>query len=602
LSLGALFLHAHYYLPFLSDDSLISARYASRLLQGKGLTWTDGAPVEGYSNLLWTLLIALVGACGVDLIHAARLLGFAAMSAVVISTVWWYSRQYRPSEILLPLALGLVFFCGAAPIAVWTIGGLEQPLLAALLAVAIPLTLAVMESEGPRPGTTLALSLVLGLLCLTRLDSPIFTLAALVSIVLGRRLRARPLLPREVVWLLVFPCTFCAGQAVFRFWYYGEFVPNTALVKISPSLHRLGEGIVYVAGGVVALAPLSLAAIVGIAALIWRRPTRPRGILLLVFAAFWLSYVAFIGRDMFPTRRHFVQVAVIFMFAIIESGAEVWPRIRCMSRLRRWASYGLALALCCAFVWVQFVHWDGKEAITDRWEWDGKELGLALKHAFGKQRPLVAVTASGCIPYWSELPALDLLGVNDYYLPRHPPPSMGEGPVGHELGDAAYVLRKKPDIIVFNIGGLLAFRCGLQFARMPRFFDEYAAVHCRVPSSPKYDWILWVRKRSPKIGIRKTANEVRIPGFLFKGVSGTCPTFNARGELIIPVSAGHAAKLDLPPDLYSSYLYGRWILEIRGSNPDQVQASATPEGERPGLLLTSSSTAPVEVKEVVMSR
>ena len=56
LSLGSLGAFCRHYYPFLSDDALISLRYASRLLQGKGLTWTDGPPVEGYSNLLWTLL------------------------------------------------------------------------------------------------------------------------------------------------------------------------------------------------------------------------------------------------------------------------------------------------------------------------------------------------------------------------------------------------------------------------------------------------------------------------------------------------------------------------------------------------------------------
>ena len=68
-------LHAAYYYPFLSDDSLISARYAQRLLDGHGLTWTDGKPVEGYSNLLWLLFTALLGAVGVDLIVALRILG-----------------------------------------------------------------------------------------------------------------------------------------------------------------------------------------------------------------------------------------------------------------------------------------------------------------------------------------------------------------------------------------------------------------------------------------------------------------------------------------------------------------------------------------------
>ncbi|MGB3965886.1 MAG: hypothetical protein WBO45_04080, partial [Planctomycetota bacterium] len=58
--------------PFFSDDAFISLRYAQRLLAGDGLTWTDGEAVEGYSNLLWVLATAGLGALGVDLVTAAR--------------------------------------------------------------------------------------------------------------------------------------------------------------------------------------------------------------------------------------------------------------------------------------------------------------------------------------------------------------------------------------------------------------------------------------------------------------------------------------------------------------------------------------------------
>jgi arabinofuranosyltransferase len=73
--------HANRYLAFHSDDTLISLRYAERLLDGQGLTWTAGERVEGYSNLLWILLIAGLGALGVDLLDASRVLGVACLAA-----------------------------------------------------------------------------------------------------------------------------------------------------------------------------------------------------------------------------------------------------------------------------------------------------------------------------------------------------------------------------------------------------------------------------------------------------------------------------------------------------------------------------------------
>src|SRR5262245_36974515 len=42
------------------DDALISYRYAQHLAAGQGLVWNVGdAPVEGYTNFLFVVLIAL---------------------------------------------------------------------------------------------------------------------------------------------------------------------------------------------------------------------------------------------------------------------------------------------------------------------------------------------------------------------------------------------------------------------------------------------------------------------------------------------------------------------------------------------------------------
>jgi hypothetical protein len=43
----------------LVDDALISMRNALNLLSGRGLTWNPGEYVEGFTNPLWTALMAL---------------------------------------------------------------------------------------------------------------------------------------------------------------------------------------------------------------------------------------------------------------------------------------------------------------------------------------------------------------------------------------------------------------------------------------------------------------------------------------------------------------------------------------------------------------
>ena len=44
----------------LFDDGMISMRYARMLVEGFGLVWNPGEYVEGYTNPLWTLVMAAV--------------------------------------------------------------------------------------------------------------------------------------------------------------------------------------------------------------------------------------------------------------------------------------------------------------------------------------------------------------------------------------------------------------------------------------------------------------------------------------------------------------------------------------------------------------
>lgn len=66
IAAAVLVAHALCYYPFFADDGLISLRYSLRLAEGLGLTWTDGVPVEGYSNPLWVLLCALGIEAGIE--------------------------------------------------------------------------------------------------------------------------------------------------------------------------------------------------------------------------------------------------------------------------------------------------------------------------------------------------------------------------------------------------------------------------------------------------------------------------------------------------------------------------------------------------------
>ncbi|HVP38318.1 MAG TPA: hypothetical protein VMS93_03955 [Candidatus Saccharimonadales bacterium] len=582
-ALAALALHARSFLPFLSDDALISLRYARRLLDGQGLTWTDGPPVEGYSNLLWVLLVAGVGRLGLDLVAAARSLGAAGAAAALAAVALPRPRE-GASGALAGLA-GALAVALAGPLAAWTVGGLEQPLVAALLAWALVLSRPLLEPEAPGRLAVWAPGLLLALLCLARPDGGLFT-SAVAAALLAARGAGRAAL-RTVAQLALLPVLFTAGQLAFRLAYYHAWLPNPALVKVAFTRARLAAGVAYLGAGGVWLAPLWLAAAVGAGVGLARPAARPRALLLLAPLVVWGAYLAVVGGDTFPARRQLVPLIV--PAAMLAAGAL--PAGRPGRRAR--AAIGLAAAggLLAALLMLQLRDPENRRARQERWEWDGRETGLLLQRLFGPAQPLIAVDAAGAIPYWSGLPALDMLGLNDAYLPRHRPAGFGRGRMGHELGDAQYVLRRAPDLVVFC--GVQGNRTGCypseaQLAASDRFLLRYALATFRASGAPGAKVRIWVRRDSDRIGMRQRDGEVWVPAWFMGEEESSAVTLDADGQAGVTARPDHpaiAARVPLGP--------GRWTVlldpfspgERVALTPSQAQGGAATREEAGGLRL-----------------
>lgn len=549
--LVALAIHAARYWPFIADDALISLRYADRLLAGEGLTWTAGERVEGYSNLLWVLGCAALGLLRVDLIDAARILGALGIGGAIVCVAAWERDAGWPGRLGGAIGGLAVALTGAA--AVWAIGGLEQPLVALLLALAVVSARPLAEDV---PSARLALPAgALGLLCLTRPDGAL--LAGLVG--LGLLLARGPSRPSlGLVLRLGLPSIAAvAGQLAFRLAYYGDHLPNTARAKLALTAERLASGWSYVSEGATWLWPLVALALCAL----WR-PRRSAWLWAAPLVG-WLAYVIFIGGDIFPGRRHLVPAVALLGFAIA-SGAT---RLLGSRRVVRLGGPLCALALA----------WQARlsagdpanqSAIDERWEWEGEVVGRLLSDAFADAQPLVAVDPAGCIPYFSRLPALDMLGLNDRYLATHPPPGFGEGWLGHELGDGDYVWSRRPDMIVLcgpRGGAGACFLSGRQLLDRADFKDAYGLVTFEGRGPRTLRSKIWTR-RDGAIGVRvDDAGVIVVPGFLLTGKK-VVATLDDEGRIGAAIPAGGRAALRLPEAEGPG-----WSVDVDASGPARAR-------------------------------
>ncbi len=165
-------------------------RFAKNLAAGYGLRFNPGqAPVEGFSNPLWTLamalLIRLVGA-GLESLLWVRALGAAAYG-LGLALGWSFLRAVFPERPAARFA-GVALYAVSLPGLYWAVYGMETSLEALLLMAAM---LAAWQAQvSGRAGWWLPLLALLAPAC--RLDLAVPLLAVVAGAALGAPMTAGP--------------------------------------------------------------------------------------------------------------------------------------------------------------------------------------------------------------------------------------------------------------------------------------------------------------------------------------------------------------------------------------------------------------------------
>jgi arabinofuranosyltransferase len=213
---------------WMSDDAYISVRYARMLVAGHGLVFNPGEPVEGFTNLAWTLMLALGLAAGVPPAGWAIGLGLAAHTLAIglLARASWRLGAPAPA---VPIAALVVAITPAA--STYATAGLEGGLLALcltgwVLALERDLTpgFAAVPPAAQRRPAGAAATAWLGLALLTRPDAGVFVAAHVAAYVVAGRVALAMRSTAALAGLLV-------ALTTWRLTTYGAWVPNTYLAK-----------------------------------------------------------------------------------------------------------------------------------------------------------------------------------------------------------------------------------------------------------------------------------------------------------------------------------------------------------------------------------
>jgi hypothetical protein len=324
-------LHA-WSLRWTCDDAYISFRYAQHLVEGHGLRFNldpQEPPVEGYTNFVWTLWLAL-----------GMALGWARDAIETWSTLWGSLLHGATALLLAVVARRFARAHGGGawvPIAAvgWAVHDHAASLAPAGLETALFVLLGVAMVAlccSPRsPRGDLALGLLGVLAATTRPDGALFCAAA-SAIVLHDAWRAR-----STAGALAFALPFALLFLPYLLWrhtYYGQWVPNTFFAKngsdpyLSQGLRYLGD---YALCYWALLPAFALCLLLPVALPFARRgaATRddPRARAAFVLPAFTLPYLAFVawvGGD-FMFARFVLPVTPMLLLAL-DLCLQRWPR------------------------------------------------------------------------------------------------------------------------------------------------------------------------------------------------------------------------------------------------------------------------------------
>jgi hypothetical protein len=332
----------------LADDPMISMTFARRLAEGNGLTWSNGHRVEGYSDLLWTLFMALVHLLPISdrktsLVVMAASAVLLVMTTIVVGRICALLAPDRPAVRVIGMVLTGLFY----PIAYWALRGNEVGLAAFLVASIALLSMRLTDGFDRRRAVLLAAACSAAVL--TRDD-----LLVPCVIAVGFLVWALPPPSRRRIALYVggaIVATIAAHEA-FRLAYYHDALPNTYYLKLAhvPLGTRFARGAESL--GFTWVETLYAPLVMAVAYVVARRRELPRGAILV--GALFLgqcAYSLYVGGDFSEDLRFANRyVAVGAPMLIVLAALGVGEVVATSSRTLRLGVVGGLLAAAAALV------------------------------------------------------------------------------------------------------------------------------------------------------------------------------------------------------------------------------------------------------------
>nr|MBN2278525.1 hypothetical protein [candidate division Zixibacteria bacterium] len=422
-------------LSFTQDDAFISYRYVKNFLNGDGLVFNMGERVEGYTNFFLIILMALFGRIGLDYIIVSKVIGI--MSGLsIFGLILFKGREFIPDDRsrLIPIAAAWLLLANGA-MAYWSISGLETVFFSALVFYGVWMASARSFLFIP----------FLALATLTRPEGGLIFLLVMIYYLISGSYRIGHLaLMAAVFAVLILP------QFVFRWFYYGDLLPNPFYAKTGWSSEYLASGLSYIRlflknygfGGGLIVIPMVLFRFI---------PQRLKLFLPVIIG--FIIYVGLVGGDVLHGYRFFIVLLPILYIPFTSAIYFLVDKITKGKSPVRAVVFAVVMIACGAATFL--IPRPGLLRVREF------EIGLVSSmkrqaEIIGQARSYhytIALTTIGAYGFYSGAEVIDMLGLTDRTIAKNPRPVWGIKSTWKERNyNVPYLMEREPDLILFSTG------------------------------------------------------------------------------------------------------------------------------------------------------
>lgn len=481
------------------DDAYISYRYAANLAYHSEFTWNVGEdPVEGYTGVLLPATLAGTMRLGVDPDRTSKTLGVLGFVVAGLALGALCRRLGVDSGVS---SVAVALYAAAPMLYTHALGGLETMLFSGC-AMASLVALAACLDANHTGRAEVVLFATLLLTALARPEGVVVAAVASLALLASRcAAGVQPLRATALRWgvVLVLP-----GLAYFvwRWSYYGQFLPNTYYAK---GQRRVYEEPFWLFASFVsdylALPVLAVAAILAAG----RRDAirklgsmgRARTITLVVALLILLVVLAQYARTaliMNFSHRFFAPFFPFFLLSLAIVGDTMLGALGSANRTVRRLSVCAALVLVAAQIgWQIRMLGDERRFARDAARLIADEHIPAARFLAERLRDdesIVVVVDAGAVPYFSGLKTIDFGGLNDEYLSKRIFAKL----TPEHLLDYFFAQRASALVFTSSAWDRLVPPDNTPYADDPRFSEYELAAKFRSSAAPDYFLFVYLRR------------------------------------------------------------------------------------------------------------